>query len=98
VEIGETTEHAVKREAKEETGLSIKIIDLVGIYSEPARDPRGHTVSVAYLAIGEGIPKADTDAEEICLFAPQQLPKLAFDHEKIIRDAGDKINGILSEM
>ncbi|MBP2030269.1 8-oxo-dGTP diphosphatase [Methanohalophilus levihalophilus] len=98
VEIGETTEEAVKREAKEETGLSIKIIDLVGVYSDPSRDPRGHTVSIVYLATGEGTPKADTDAEDVRLFSLENLPELAFDHEKIIRDAGDKINGILSEM
>ncbi|WP_363321814.1 NUDIX hydrolase [Methanohalophilus sp.] len=98
VELGETTEEAIKREAKEETGISIKIIDLVGIYSDPSRDPRGHTVSVVYLATGEGKPTAGTDAQDVYLFSLEHLPELAFDHGKIIRDAGDKINGILSKM
>lgn len=89
VEIGETTEQAVEREAKEETGLSVKIIEMLGVYSDPSRDPRGHTVSVVFLTTGEGIPKADTDAEDVKVFAPDSLPELAFDHKKIIEDAGD---------
>ena len=54
VEIGESTEKAAAREAFEETGLSVEIIKLVGVYSDPQRDPRGHTVSVCYLAKGSG--------------------------------------------
>ena len=53
VEIGETVESAAQREAKEETGLEIELIGLVGIYSDPKRDPRGHIVSAAFLARGK---------------------------------------------
>ncbi|WP_048204629.1 NUDIX hydrolase [Methanococcoides methylutens] len=98
VEVGETTEAAVIREANEETGLSIDIIKLVGVYSEPSRDPRGHTVSVCYLAIGHGEPRAATDAAGVALFDIKELPDIAFDHQKMIDDAGDDINGILSKM
>ncbi|MBC7086672.1 MAG: NUDIX hydrolase [Methanomethylovorans sp.] len=98
VEVGETTEKAVVREAKEETGLSIEIIKLIGVYSEPSRDPRGHTVSVCYLAKGKGIPKAGSDAAEVKLFTIEEVPKLAFDHNHIIDEARVDINGVLSQM
>jgi len=98
VEIGETTEEAVKREVMEETGLLIEILKLVGVYSDPSRDPRGHTVSVAYLAVGKGEPKADTDAADVGCFDPNNLPELAFDHKRILNDAGDDIDGVLSKM
>lgn len=98
VEIGETTEEATVREVYEETGLSIKIIKLLGVYSDPLRDPRGHTVSVCYLVSGEGDPKADSDAEDIGFFEVADLPQLAFDHNMIIDHARDDIDGILSKM
>ena len=98
VEIGETTEEAIVREVQEETGLSIKIIKLLGVYSDPLRDPRGHTVSVCYLVFGEGKPKADSDAEDIELFKITDLPQLAFDHNTIIDNARDDIDAILSKM
>jgi 8-oxo-dGTP diphosphatase len=87
VEVGETVEAAAVREAREETGLSIELMALVGIYSDPARDPRGHVVSAAFLARGKGELSAGSDAASARVFPLQSLPPLAFDHEKIISDA-----------
>jgi len=98
VEIGETVETAAVREAKEETGLDIKLLKLLGVYSDPSRDPRGHTVSVCFLAAGMGNLKAGSDAKNIGLFGLNEIPKLAFDHNKIIEEAKSDINGVLSEM
>ena len=98
VEVGETVEAATLREAKEETGLEIELIKLLGVYSEPSRDPRGHTVTVCYLAKGFGKLKAGSDAKDIRLFGFIEIPKLAFDHNKIIENAKCDIYGILSQM
>jgi 8-oxo-dGTP diphosphatase len=87
VEVGESTETAVRREAKEETGLEIDILGLVGVYSDPARDPRGHVVSICYLAMGQGELKSGSDARSAEVFPLDKLPPLAFDHEKMIHDA-----------
>lgn len=87
VEYGETTEEAAKREAKEETGLDVKLIRLIGVYSDPTRDPRGHCVSIAYLAEAiSGEMKAATDAKQAKIFK-KRPDKLAFDHSKILEDA-----------
>ncbi|RJX15280.1 NUDIX hydrolase [Candidatus Bathyarchaeota archaeon] len=87
VEYGETVEEAAIREAKEETGLEVKLEKLVGVYSNPKRDPRGHYVSIAYLAKPvSGKLKASTNAKEVKVFS-QKPEKLAFDHEKIFEDA-----------
>lgn len=87
VEVGETVESAAVREGKEETGLDVELKGLVGIFSDPGRDPRGHTVSVCYKAVGRGILKASSDAQDALLFDPDNLPALAFDHEYIIKTA-----------
>lgn len=87
VEYGESVEEAIIREAKEETGLDLINLKQFKVYSEPNRDPRGHTISVVFCAKGRGIPKADDDACDIKLFSLNNLPKqIAFDHRKILRD------------
>ena len=87
VEVGETLEEAAVREAEEETGLKVEVVRLVGVYSDPDRDPRGHNVSVTYLArVREGEPSAASDAAEVSFLDPSTV-ELAFDHEKIIADA-----------
>ncbi len=87
VELGETTEQAVRREVNEETGLETRVVRLVGVYSGPARDPRGHTVTVAYALerTGGGL-RASSDAKAIALLDPDRLPALAFDHARIVSD------------
>jgi 8-oxo-dGTP diphosphatase len=87
VEVGETVEAAAAREACEETGLAIELLGLVGIYSNPARDPRGHVVSAAFLARGRGELLAGSDARMAQVFPLMSLQPLAFDHDEIIRDA-----------
>jgi 8-oxo-dGTP diphosphatase len=96
VEVGETVEAAAVREANEETGLEVRLLKLLGVYSEPSRDPRGHTVSVCFLARGSGNLKAGSDANDTGLFGIDEIPELAFDHNKIIEDHRSDINGILS--
>jgi 8-oxo-dGTP diphosphatase len=87
VEIGETVENAAVRETKEETNLDVDLERLVGVYSDPDRDPRGHNVSVAFLArVTGGEPQAATDADEVSVLDPSDV-ELAFDHRKIIEDA-----------
>ncbi|NNF51861.1 MAG: NUDIX hydrolase [Gammaproteobacteria bacterium] len=86
VDVGESPEAAARREAMEETGLSVELTGLLGCYGDPARDPRGHTVSVVYTAVARGQPRAGDDAAKVAVFDPERLPPLAFDHEKIIRD------------
>ncbi len=87
VDVGETLEHAAIREAQEETGLSVTLETLLGCYSDPERDPRGHTVSVVYIASGSGVPQAADDAIELALFSLDKLPEtLAFDHRQILTD------------
>ena len=87
VECGETVENAVVREVYEETGLITKVKGLLGVYSSPDRDPRGHVISIVFiLDIVEGNLKAGDDAKEAKFFDINNLPKLAFDHKKIIED------------
>ncbi|MBI5679558.1 MAG: NUDIX hydrolase [Methanobacterium sp.] len=90
VEYGETVESAAVREVKEETGLDVDLNGIVGVYSDYDRDPRGHTVTVCYIAMESGGKlKADTDASDVQYFHKNEVLrlKLAFDHEIIIKDA-----------
>lgn len=87
VDVGETLEQAARREAYEETSLNVTLITLLGCYSDPRRDARGHTVSIVYLATATGLPRARDDAKTAALFAPGQFPApLAFDHQLILAD------------
>lgn len=86
VDVGETLEQAAVREAREETGLEVVLGPLLGCYSDPARDPRGHTVSVVYVGEARGTPRAQDDARAIRLVDPATPPPLAFDHARILTD------------
>jgi len=95
VDIGETIPDAAVREAKEETGLDVELIRMIGVYSDPKRDPRGHTVSIAYLAkpVGGELKAAD-DAKEVTVIGPKAEDmshfldiSLAFDHLSIVNNA-----------
>lgn len=86
VNYGESLETAAIREAKEETGLDIKLQRQLGAYSDPSRDPRQHNVSVVFVARAEGTPKGGDDAKSAALFGKNDIPALAFDHEKILAD------------
>jgi 8-oxo-dGTP diphosphatase len=88
VEYGETTEQAAARELAEETGLTATVLTLVGVYSDPARDPRQHIVSIAYLVrVTDFVPRAGDDAAAAEFVANWQRETLAFDHNKIVADA-----------
>ncbi len=73
---------------KEETNLDVIISRVLGIYSDPARDPRFHTASVVYVAKATGEPKGGDDAKEAKLYSLDTIPmdKLVFDHAKIVQD------------
>ena len=88
LEYNEKTEDAVIREIFEETGLVTEIINLIGVYSDPKRDPRGHTVSIIYeLRIIKGKLESGDDASDVNFFNLNNLPdNLSFDHKKIIKD------------
>lgn len=88
VDYGETTEQAAARELAEETGLTAAALALVGVYSDPDRDPRGHTVSIAYLVrVTDFVPRAGDDASAAEFVADWQREALAFDHNQIVADA-----------
>lgn len=87
VDYGETVETAAKREAKEETQLDVELISQLGVYSDPDRDPRHHTISVVFCARGRGQPCASDDAVDVGIFNKINLPvDMAFDHHKILQD------------
>jgi 8-oxo-dGTP diphosphatase len=87
VDYGESLETAARREAQEETGLSVTLLGQFHTYSDPGRDPRQHTITTVYVAQGSGTPQAADDARTLAIFAPDRLPPvLAFDHSLILLD------------
>lgn len=87
VDVGETLEEAAVREAKEEVSLDVRLTSLLGIYSNPKRDPRNHTVTAVYVAEANGMPKAADDAKHCGIFTFDTLPDaLAFDHAQVLED------------
>ena len=87
VEYGEKVEDTAVREVYEETGLKTKIRDIIGIYSDPNRDPRGHIITIVYLLdIQGGKLKGSDDASDAKFFDLENLPGLSFDHDIIIKD------------
>ncbi|MEO0070425.1 MAG: NUDIX hydrolase [candidate division WOR-3 bacterium] len=93
VNYGETVEAAVRREVKEETGLDLVDLNQFRVYSDPKRDPRGHCVSVVFVAKGKGKPKAGDDAKDFCLVELNAIEKvkLVFDHQKILADYRESV-------
>ncbi|HEY2732538.1 MAG TPA: NUDIX hydrolase [Polyangiales bacterium] len=87
IDVGERAEVAAVREAKEETSLTVTLSALLGVYSDPKRDPRGHSLSTVWVAAASGEPKAGDDAANVRVYALDALPsELAFDHAQILAD------------
>ena len=88
VDYGERVEEALIREMKEETNLDVKIQRLLGIYSNPNRDPRLHTASAVFVCKANELPKAGDDAKDVIIFKLEEIPwnELVFDHRKILED------------
>jgi ADP-ribose pyrophosphatase YjhB (NUDIX family) len=87
VDLGERVEDAARREMHEETSLDVELVALLGVYSDPDRDARGHTISTVFVGRARGTPAAADDAAEIGVFAEGDLPTpLAFDHARILAD------------
>jgi len=87
VDVGESLEQAAIREAREETCLEVRLKSLLGCYSNPQRDPRGHTVSPVYIAEAHGVPRAADDAKNLRCVPIADLPNdLVFDHALILQD------------
>ncbi len=90
VDYGETLEDAARREAREETGLEVKLIRQMHTYSDPARDPRQHTISTVFVAKGEGTLLGADDALQARVFRREGLPSpIVFDHMDILNDYFD---------
>lgn len=88
VDYGESVERAAVREAKEETNLNVSLERLLGVYSDPARDPRQHTMSCVFVATAQNIEElcAGDDAGNATFFPLSDLPQLCFDHASILHD------------
>ncbi|HPI94173.1 MAG TPA: NUDIX hydrolase [Deltaproteobacteria bacterium] len=93
VDYGESVEEAVRREALEETGLSLAALKMFSVYSDPLRDPRQHTITTVFAARGAGNLHAGDDAARVEVFDLDHLPHLAFDHARILEDYRAWIRG-----
>ncbi|MGB3650400.1 MAG: NUDIX hydrolase [Rivularia sp. (in: cyanobacteria)] len=87
VDYGEAVETAARREALEEIGLEVELIEQFHVYSDPKRDPRKHTISIVFIATAKGEPKAGDDAKDAAFFESWRVPdNLCFDHDRILQD------------
>ncbi|MEW6297967.1 MAG: NUDIX hydrolase [Thermodesulfobacteriota bacterium] len=87
IDYGESAEAAAIREAREETSLNVRLVELLHVYSDPKRDPRKHTIAIVFIARAEGVPRGADDALEAAVFFEHNLPTpLAFDHAQILHD------------
>jgi 8-oxo-dGTP diphosphatase len=87
VDYGESLETAAVREAQEEIGLDVRLLEQFHVYSAPDRDPRQHTISIVFIATATGLPIAQDDAKSVGVFAPWEIPPaLCFDHGQIVQD------------
>lgn len=87
IDYGEQAEVAARREALEEIGLEIELIEQFQVYSDPNRDPRSHTMSVVFIATATGDPQAGDDAKSCGIFESWRIPaNLCFDHDRILKD------------
>lgn len=87
VDYGESVETAAVREAQEEIGLQVELIEQFQVYSDPNRDPRQHTISIVFIATATGEPQAADDAKNLGIFQAWDVPTdLCFDHDKILKD------------
>lgn len=90
VDVGETIATTAKRESLEETCLDVDLSVLLGIYSDPKRDHRGHTIGIVFVGSAIGKPVAADDAKDIALFDPFNIDvELAFDHKQVLQDYCD---------
>lgn len=87
IDYGNSAEKTAQLEAIEETGLEIELVSLLGVYSDPNRDERQHTMSVTYIATATGEPKAGDDAQNVRVINIWEIPdNLCFDHDRILHD------------
>ncbi|MCB1233969.1 MAG: NUDIX hydrolase [Verrucomicrobiae bacterium] len=98
VRVGESLEDGARRELREETGLKNVFLEQLYSFGDPDRDPREHVVTVAYFALVNLVdhpPRADTDARNAAWFPMDELPRLAFDHDRILGTARRRLRGKL---
>jgi 8-oxo-dGTP diphosphatase len=87
LDAGESAEDAARRELAEETGLEVELTDQLYTYSDPHRDPRGHTVTIVFVGRARGVPCAGDDAARAAAFDETSLPtNLAFDHDRVLAE------------